>query len=400
MSEQKQAVAIFGATGSIGASTLSVLEQHKEKFSLYAVTAHTNVSEMYAICVKFAPQIAVMVDEKSAHELANLLQENNLKTNVLSGSDELNAVAGATEVDIVVAAIVGVAGLSSCFAAANTGKKILLANKESIVVAGQFLLAAAEKNNAKIIPLDSEHNAIFQCHPLALSTVEPLSKLGNSPDSVSKVFLTASGGPFLKRDLESFDAITPAEACAHPRWQMGKKISVDSATMMNKGLEFIEASVRFGLAPSQIEVVIHPQSIVHSMVEYIDGSVLAQLGSADMRIPIAHALGFPDRISSGANRLTVKKMQQLEFFEPCFKRFPALELAQVAAADASALPVVLNAANEISVAAFLNNEIGFNAIASNVKAQMDRFKNAKIESLDDVKQLDNEVRIATQQLVH
>ena len=387
----KQSITLLGATGSIGESTLSVLKKHPKKFSIFALGANTNVKGLYKLCQKHHPSFAVMADVDAATELQDLLSHANSKTEVLAGSGALDQVAAHSDVDIVVAAIVGAAGLSSTMAAAKAGKKILLANKEAIVMAGNYLLEAVHENNAELIPLDSEHNAIFQCHPVAQSIVN----IGKSHSSVKKIMLTASGGPFLQRDLTSFDDITVAEACAHPRWDMGRKISVDSATMMNKGLEFIEACYLFGLLPEQVQVVIHPQSIVHSMVEYIDGSILAQMGSADMRIPIAHALGFPGRIESGAQALDIFDIARFDFLQPCLERFPALRLAQQAAAEKQVLPTILNAANEVCVEAFLNKRLGFTQISSTVEKIMREMQNESVASLLDVIELDAQTRVAT-----
>jgi len=392
----KQNLVIFGATGSIGTSTLAVIEKHQDKFSIYALTANKNVDELFALCVKHRPSYAAMVDEQAASLLAEKIKASNLPIKVLSGALALDELAKDINVTTIVSAIVGAAGLSSNIIAAQSGKRILLANKESIVIAGKFLLDAAENGGAEIIPLDSEHNAIFQCHPLA----NRIGNVGQADESVSKILLTASGGPFLHRELSSFSSVTPEEACAHPRWDMGKKISVDSATMMNKGLEFIEAAVLFGLKAKQIEVVIHPESIIHSMVEYVDGSVLAQLGTADMRIPIAYALGFPDRIESGAQRLDLKKIGQLNFLEPCMNRFPALKLAITAAEEGEALPIILNAANEVCVDAFLHEQLGFTSISELIEKQMTTFSNEKINDLKDVAELDRRVRVATSDSLH
>ncbi len=386
-----QSISLLGATGSIGESTLAVLELHPEKFSIFALGANTNVKALFDLCQKHHPRFAVMADVDAATQLQNLLSHANSKTEVLAGSGALDQVASHADVDIVVAAIVGAAGLSSTMAAAKAGKKILLANKEAIVIAGNYLLEAVHQNNAKLIPLDSEHNAIFQCHPLAQSKVN----IGESHSSVKKILLTASGGPFLRRELNSFQNISVAEACAHPRWEMGRKISVDSATMMNKGLEFIEACYLFDLKPEQIQVVIHPQSIVHSMVEYIDGSILAQLGSADMRIPIAHALGFPGRIDSGAQALDIFDIAKFDFIKPCTERFPALRLAQQAASEKHVLPTILNAANEVCVNAFLNERLSFTQISSTVEKVMHDLQGENVNSLADIMELDAQTRVAT-----
>lgn len=390
--ESKQAVTILGATGSIGDSTLCVISQHPDKFSIFALCANANTKAMFELCIKHQPRFAVLADVDAASELQDLLTHEKSSTEVLAGSGALDQVASHAVVDIVVAAIVGAAGLSSTLAAAKAGKKILLANKEALVIAGHYLLQAVHENGAELIPLDSEHNAIFQCHPVSHSQL----KIGETAKSVSKVLLTASGGPFLTRTLESFDSITIEEACAHPRWDMGRKISVDSATMMNKGLELIEACYLFGLTPEQVQVVIHPQSVIHSMVEYIDGSVLAQLGSADMRIPIAHALGFPERITSGAEALNIFDIARLDFEKPCLKRFPALRLAKHAASEGQVLPTVMNAANEVCVDAFLKHNISFNQIAQTVERVMDELSSESISSLDDIMELDQQTRVATQ----
>ena len=387
----KQSISLLGATGSIGESTLAVLDLHPEKFSIFALGANTNVKALFDLCQKHTPRFAVMADVDAATQLQDLLSHANSKTDVLAGSGALDQVASHADVDIVVAAIVGAAGLSSTMAAAKSGKKILLANKEAIVIAGNYLLEAVHKNNAELIPLDSEHNAIFQCHPVAQSKVS----IGESHNSVNRILLTASGGPFLKRDLNTFKDISVAEACAHPRWDMGRKISVDSATMMNKGLEFIEACYLFGLKSEQVQVVIHPQSIVHSMVEYVDGSILAQLGSADMRIPIAHALGFPERIESGAQTLDIFEFAKFDFIKPCTERFPALRLAQEAASEKQVLPTILNAANEVCVNAFLNEKLGFIQISSTVEKVMHDMQSESVNSLVDIMELDAQTRVAT-----
>jgi len=378
--QKKQTITLLGATGSIGESTLSVLDKHPEKFSLFALSANSNVKALFAICQKYTPKFAVMADVDAATQLQDLLSHAKSKTEVLAGSGALDQIAANSDVDIVVSAIVGAAGLSSTMAAARAGKKILLANKESVVIAGNYLLQAVHENKAELIPLDSEHNAIFQCHPVAQSKLA----IGETDSSIKKILLTASGGPFLKREISTFAKITVAEACAHPRWSMGPKISVDSATMMNKGLEFIEACY-----------VIHPQSIVHSMVEYIDGSILAQLGSADMRIPIAHALGFPERIESGAEGLDIFEVARFDFMKPCLERFPAVRLARQAAAEKQVLPCILNAANEVCVAAFLEKTIPFTEICPTVEKLMHEFAQERVSSLSDIMELDTQVRVAT-----
>ena len=307
----------------------------------------------------------------------------------------MDQVASHSDVDIVVAAIVGAAGLSSTLAAAKAGKKILLANKEALVIAGHYLLDAVRASGAKLIPLDSEHNAMYQCHPVSHTKLG----IGQASHSVTRILLTASGGPFLTRDLSEFEAITIEEACAHPRWDMGRKISVDSATMMNKGLELIEACYLFAIDPDKVQVVIHPQSVIHSMVEYLDGSILAQMGPADMRVPIAHALGFPERISSGVKSLDIFDIARLDFAEPCPKRFPALALAKSAAQEANILPTVLNAANEICVDAFLHNGLTFPQISNLVEKVMHDLSGETAVSLDDILDLDQRTRVLTKALI-
>ncbi|MBT8141441.1 MAG: 1-deoxy-D-xylulose-5-phosphate reductoisomerase [Gammaproteobacteria bacterium] len=388
---EKKSVCILGATGSIGESSLSVISKHPDAFSVYALSANENADKMFALCKQYKPEFAVMADADAAAVLQDLLTHAMSGTQVLAGSGALDQIAAHDDVDIIIAAIVGAAGLSSTMAAATAGKKILLANKESLVIAGQYLLEAVRNNNAELIPLDSEHNAIFQCHPVA----HQARRLGQADASVRKILLTASGGPFLHRPLDTFDTITVDQACAHPRWSMGRKISVDSATMMNKGLELIEACLLFGVAPEQVQVVIHPQSIVHSMVEYIDGSILAQLGSTDMRIPISYGLGFPQRISSGTQAMDIFKIAQLDFMPPCSDRFPALELARLAASDAKVLPTVMNAANEVCVDAFLHKRINFLQVAQIVKTVMQEMRSASVASLHDILDLDADARVAT-----
>jgi len=385
----------MGATGSVGASALAVIAKHPERFSVFALGANTNAAAMAELCIKFSPRFVVMADPDAASKLRNLLATSELSTEILSGNKALDQIVSHVDVDIVVAAIVGAAGLASTLAAARAGKKILLANKESLVIAGQYLLNAVHENNAQLIPLDSEHNAIFQCHPVSVGKVP----IGLPEKSVARILLTASGGPFLDRALNTFTSITPEQACAHPRWNMGRKISVDSATMMNKGLEYIEACILFGLQPEQIDVVIHPQSIVHSMVEYIDGSILAQLGSTDMRIPIAQALAYPERISSGVQSLSIADMARLEFQEPSDQRFPALQLAKEAASEGEVLPVVMNAANEICVKAFLQNQIGFLQITQTVADVMKSLRSESVSSFSDIMELDQATRVATQALI-
>jgi 1-deoxy-D-xylulose-5-phosphate reductoisomerase len=391
-SESNQSIAILGATGSIGESALSVISLHPDKFSIFALCANENVKVLFSLCQQYQPKYAVLADTDAAAQLQDLLTHEKLSTEVLGGAGALDQIAGHTEVDIVIAAITGAAGLSSTLAAANAGKKILLANKESLVIAGHFLLDAVHMNNAQLIPLDSEHNAIFQCHPVSQAG----HKIGDSDDTVAKILLTASGGPFLSTSLDTFDSITVDEACAHPRWKMGKKISIDSATMMNKGLELIEACLLFGVSPEQVQIVIHPQSVIHSMVEYEDGSVLAQMGNTDMRIPIAHALAYPDRIRSGVKEFNIFDIARLDFAPPCEKRFPALALARLAAQEANVLPTIMNAANEICVRAFIQEQIKFTQISEIVGKLMHALGNETVKSLSDIIELDQRTRVATQ----
>ncbi len=361
-----QCITILGATGSIGVSTLDVLARHPERYSVYALSAHSRVEELAAQCALFRPARAVIGTAAAAAQLSALLRAKGVRTEVDYGAAALCAIASDAKVDTVMAAIVGAAGLEPTLAAARAGKKILLANKEALVMSGQLFMDAAADNGAQLLPIDSEHNAIFQCLP---------HLYGRAPDAagVAKILLTASGGPFLTRAVDTLDAVTPDEACRHPNWVMGRKISVDSATMMNKGLEVIEAHWLFG-APL-IEVVIHPQSVVHSMVSYVDGSVLAQLGNPDMRTPIAHALAFPQRISSGVAQLDLTQIGSLQFERPDLRRFPCLGLAFEALKAGGTAPALLNAANEVAVQAFLALKIGFRQIERVISHVMDEVAN-------------------------
>lgn len=350
-----QRITILGATGSIGVSTLDVLARHPDRYSVYALTADSKVEALAAQCVQFRPQVAVVGTAEAAQNLQSKLRDHGLKTQVEYGVKALCAVASAPECDAVMAAIVGAAGLIPTLAAARAGKKVMLANKEALVMSGQLFIDAISASGATLLPIDSEHNAIFQCLPTAYQ---------RSPyqHGVAKVLLTASGGPFLNRSVETLEQVTPEEAVAHPKWVMGRKISVDSATMMNKGLEVIEAHWLFGVPANQIEVVIHPQSVIHSMVSYVDGSIIAQLGNPDMRTPIAHALAYPERIASGVSHLDLTSMGNLQFERPDFNRFPCLRLAYDALKAGGATPAIMNAANEVAVQAFLDRQIGFRMI--------------------------------------
>lgn len=340
-------VAVLGSTGSIGVSTLDVLSRHPERFEIVALTAHTNVSRLRDQCLAHRPAFAVIAAAADAATLSEELRSAGCATRVLWGEAALCDMAAHEQVDVVMAAIVGAAGLRSSLAAAHAGKRILLANKESLVMSGQLFMQAVREGGATLVPVDSEHNAIFQC------------MAGERATGVRRVLLTASGGPFLRASREALRGVTPDQACAHPRWVMGRKISVDSATLMNKGLELIEACLLFDLPPAQVEVVVHPQSIVHSLVEYCDGSMLAQLGNPDMRTPIAHALGWPERIASGVESLDIIRAGRLEFEAPDLERFPCLQLARAAAEAGGTAPAVLNAANEVAVSAFLNGQLAF-----------------------------------------
>ena len=352
----QQVLTILGSTGSIGESTLDVVSRHPEKFRVFALAGHRQVDKLAAQCKQFRPEYAVVGDAGHAAELGKKLKQEGIDTQVLYGSQALIDVASADEVSGVMCAIVGAAGLPSALAAAQKGKTIYLANKETLVVSGALFMETARQNGATVLPIDSEHNAIFQ--------VLPRDYTGRlNEHGINSIILTASGGPFLNTDLSTFDSITPEQAVKHPNWSMGRKISVDSASMMNKGLELIEAHWLFNCPPEKLEVVIHPQSVIHSMVRYRDGSVLAQLGNPDMRTPIAYCLGLPERIDSGVGELDFGALSALTFQKPDFDRFPCLKLAYQAMNAGGAAPCVLNAANEVAVAAFLDKRIKFTDIA-------------------------------------
>ena len=352
----QQVLTILGSTGSIGESTLDVVSRHPEKFRVFALAGHRQVDKLVAQCKQFRPEYAVVGDADHAAELEKKLKQEGINTQVLYGSQALIDVASADEVSGVMCAIVGAAGLPSALAAAQKGKTIYLANKETLVVSGALFMETARQNSATVLPIDSEHNAIFQ--------VLPRDYTGRlNEHGINSIILTASGGPFLNTDLSTFDSITPEQAVKHPNWSMGRKISVDSASMMNKGLELIEAHWLFNCPPEKLEVVIHPQSVIHSMVRYRDGSVLAQLGNPDMRTPIAYCLGLPERIDSGVGELDFGALSALTFQKPDFDRFPCLKLAYQAMNAGGAAPCVLNAANEVAVAAFLDKRIKFTDIA-------------------------------------
>ncbi|HEX7045738.1 MAG TPA: 1-deoxy-D-xylulose-5-phosphate reductoisomerase [Burkholderiales bacterium] len=385
-------VAILGSTGSIGASTLDVIARHPERFRVAALTAHRRVDAIFEQCRRFEPPLAVMVDAGAAEELARRLRAAGLATEVRAGAEAVAEAAAAADATIVVAAIVGAAGLLPTLAAVRAGKRVLLANKEALVIGGRVLLESAQAAGAELLPIDSEHNAIFQCLPEGYAA-------GTRPRGVRRMLLTCSGGPFLTLPAERLAEATPEQACAHPKWVMGRKISVDSATLMNKGLELIEACRLFGVAPQQVEIVIHPQSVIHSMVEYDDGSVLAQLGNPDMRIPIAHALAWPERVASGARPIDLLEIARLEFCAPDLERFPCLRLAYAAAEAGGTAPAVLNAANEVAVAAFLERRIGFTDIARIIAAVLEQVPAGTDETLAQVLAADARGRAAAEELV-
>ncbi|WP_020413521.1 1-deoxy-D-xylulose-5-phosphate reductoisomerase [Microbulbifer sp. VTAC004] len=382
-----QAVTVLGSTGSIGVSTLDVLARHPQQYSIFALTANERVAELAQQCRRFNPRYAVVNGAEKAEDLRALLAEG-VDTEVLSGAEGLCRVASEDETDVVMAAIVGAAGLRPTLAAVEAGKKVLLANKEALVMAGPVFLRALHASGAQLLPVDSEHNAIFQCLP---SPCESLEEAG-----VEKILLTGSGGPFRTRDTGDLYKVTPDEACAHPNWSMGRKISVDSATMMNKGLEFIEACYLFNARPEQIEVVVHPQSIIHSMVQYRDGSLLAQMGNPDMRTPIAHALAFPKRIDAGVPALDLITQGRLDFEAPDYQRFPCLRLAQEAIDMGGSAPTVLNAANEIAVEAFLQGRIAFTSIAAAIEKVMNSTAVVELTGLDAVETIDLNARELTE----
>ncbi|GAB3439198.1 1-deoxy-D-xylulose-5-phosphate reductoisomerase [Massilia solisilvae] len=385
-----QRITILGATGSIGASTLDVLARHPEKYQVHALTAHGRVDELAAQCRAFRPARAVVGTAGVAQRLAQLF--GDLPTSVEYGAQALCDVAASPDTETVMAAIVGGAGLAPTLAAARAGKKVLLANKEALVMSGQLFMDAVKEHKATLLPIDSEHNAIFQSLPQSYAR-QP----GDS--GVARILLTASGGPFLNRAVDTLEDVTPEEACKHPNWVMGRKISVDSATMMNKGLEVIEAHWLFGAPAEMIEVVIHPQSVIHSMVSYVDGSVVAQLGNPDMRTPIAHALAFPERIESGVGQLDLTRMASLQFHRPDYQRFPCLALAFEALRDGGTAPALLNAANEVAVQAFLDRRIGFRDIDRVIGRVMDEIAHGAAASIEAVMEQDARARAAAERVV-
>ncbi|MCX7257253.1 MAG: 1-deoxy-D-xylulose-5-phosphate reductoisomerase [Polaromonas sp.] len=388
MTFQKQRITVLGSTGSIGVNTLDVIARHPERFEVFALSAAKQVDLMLAQCAQFKPQYAVMVSEPHARELADKVKANGLEVQVLWGQGDLDMIASHESVDAVMAAIVGAAGLRPCMAAALAGKRLLLANKEALVVGGDVFMQAVRTGGAKLLPIDSEHSAIFQSLP------EDAATWG---ERVEKIILTASGGPFRTREPATLRDVTPDEACAHPNWVMGRKISVDSATMMNKALEIIEAKYLFGMTPEQIEVVIHPQSIIHSMVQYRDTSVVAQLGTPDMRVPIAYGLAWPQRISSGAKALDFRALANMTFEVPNDERFPGLPLAWAVLKAPVGSTAVLNAANEVAVAAFLDRRIRFDHIHQVNQATLEAVSLSEIGTIEDLLALDAQSRrVATQ----
>jgi 1-deoxy-D-xylulose-5-phosphate reductoisomerase len=362
-SSRPRGVVVLGATGSIGVNTLDVLARHPQRYRIVVLTANMQGERLFEQCLRFRPALAVMQDEAGAGALRARLKAQGLATEVLSGAAGLEQAARHAEAEIVVAGIVGAAGLQPTLAAVRAGRRVLFANKEPLVMCGHLFIDAARASGAELMPVDSEHNAIFQCLPHGF-------RAGDTPQGVRKLWLTCSGGPFRHTPAEQLAVVTPEQACAHPNWVMGKKISVDSATLMNKGLELIEACWLFGLPPERIEIVIHPQSVIHSMVDYEDGSVLAQLGNPDMRTPIANALAWPERIDSGVKSLDLFEVARLDFAPPDTQRFPCLGLAQQAARAGGTAPAILNAANEVAVEAFLQRRIGFPDIARTIEATL------------------------------
>lgn len=389
-SPQPQTVSILGSTGSIGVSTLDVLARHPQRYSIFALTARERVGELAQQCRRFSPRYAVVAGEKGARQLREMLDGEGLPTEILWGVEGLCRVAADPAVDTVMAAIVGAAGLRPTLAAVEAGKKVLLANKESLVMAGPVFMRALAGSGAQLLPIDSEHNAIFQCLPQPCGSPPPHDSLEAA--GVEKILLTGSGGPFRARPADGLHRVTPDEACAHPNWSMGRKISVDSATMMNKGLEFIEACLLFSARPEQIEVVVHPQSIVHSMVQYRDGSLLAQMGNPDMRTPIAHALAFPERIDSGVAALDLIAQGRLDFEAPDIQRFPCLRLAREAMDAGGSAPTILNAANEVAVEAFLGGRLAFTSIPAVIERVMKSAQAVELTGLDAVETADRNAR--------
>ncbi|MBD0446339.1 1-deoxy-D-xylulose-5-phosphate reductoisomerase [Acinetobacter nosocomialis] len=391
-----QSVCILGVTGSIGQSTLKILSQHPDKYSVFAVSAHSRISELVEICKQFRPKVVVVPEQKIV-ELTTLFAQQNIQgIDILIGQDGLVEIASHTDVDIVMAAIVGAAGLLPTLAAVKAGKRVLLANKEALVMSGEIMMQAALDHQALLLPVDSEHNAIFQSLPHNYLQVD---RTGQPQLGVSKILLTASGGPFLNHSLEQLEHVTPQQACKHPNWSMGQKISVDSATLMNKGLELIEACHLFSISEHFVTVVVHPQSIIHSMVQYVDGSTLAQMGNPDMCTPIAHALAWPERLQTSVPALDLFEYSQLNFQAPDTQKFPALNLARQAMRAGGLAPTILNAANEIAVEAFLKERIGFTHIPQVVEHTLQDLENAAAESIECILDKDKVARSIAQKYI-
>jgi 1-deoxy-D-xylulose-5-phosphate reductoisomerase len=379
-------ICVLGATGSIGVSTLDVIARHSDKYKVIALTANTNVDVLYEQCIVHHPEYIVLVNEEKAEIFKQKITGSKIADiKVMSGAKALEFVSTLENVDSVMAAIVGSAGLLPSLAAAKTGKTVLLANKEALVMSGDIFMQAVRDSGAKLLPIDSEHNAIFQCMPAGYTA-------GDSAKQARRILLTASGGPFRETPVEELHDVTVAQAVAHPKWDMGRKISVDSATMMNKGLELIEACLLFNMAPDDIQVVIHKQSIIHSMVDYVDGSVLAQMGNPDMRTPIAHAMAWPGRFESGVEPLNIFDVRQMDFEEPSLERFPCLRLAYEAIKAGGIMPTVLNAANEVAVDEFLNERVKFTDIPVIIEQCMTKFSADKADTLETILKADKEAR--------
>ena len=391
-------ICVLGATGSIGVNTLQVVRSHPDLFTVKALTAHSNIEVLAKQCIEFKPELAVVGSASAAEALQDLLKAAHIKTDVQYGPQALAIASTLASVDTVMAAIVGAAGLVPTIEAAKLGKRILLANKESLVMAGDIFMAAIAQSGAELLPIDSEHNAIYQCLPDA-NTSNGGARGQYGSLGVKEILLTASGGPFRNYSVDQLASVTPDQACAHPNWVMGRKISVDSATMMNKGLEVIEAHYLFGLPAEQIKVLIHPQSVIHSMVRYLDGSVIAQLGQPDMKTPIAYGLGWPNRIDGGVEELDFLKLSQLHFEEVDNEKFPSLKLAYQALTMGGLMPTVLNAANEVAVEAFLQQKIKFTQIADVVAKTLDQFSVSPAHDLDVILAADQESRVQAERVI-
>ena len=387
-------ICILGATGSIGVSTLDVVTRHPDLYNVVALTANKNIDLLYKQCLQHHPEYVVVVDKEKALEFTERVKNSPISDiKVLSEVQSLEYVATLDNVDSVMAAIVGAAGLLPSLAAAKAGKIILLANKEALVMSGDIFMQAVSESGAQLLPIDSEHNAIFQCMPAGY-------KSGNHAKQARRILLTASGGPFREMPIDQMANVTPEQAVAHPNWDMGRKISVDSATMMNKGLEMIEACILFAMKPDQIQVVIHPQSIIHSMVDYIDGTVLAQMGNPDMRVPIAYSMAWPERFESGVEPLNIFDVRRMDFEQPNLERFPCLRLAYKAIDLGGIMPTVLNAANEIAVEAFLNEQIRFTDIPLIIERCMDKFEIKPASTLEIILDIDKQARVVSEQIIN